>query len=184
MSSTTLRRACKIGPVAAVQIEYSVFERCIEGPSGTDLLATCRELGVAIVINSPLSRGLLTSTFSKGEAVGDSTDMRTKVMPRFLESNRDTNVRIAHGFKAFADKKACTVSQLAIAWLLKQGQDIIPIPGTKRLRYLEENWEAQNIELTDEEEKEIRQFAEENEIAGAVVPEQFASYVFRDTREE
>lgn len=184
VSSTTLRRACKIAPVAAIQSEYSAFSREIEGSAGTNLLATCRELGVAVVVSSPLGRGILTSSFSKGEAASDSQDMRPRVMPRFLEANRDQNVKIVSQFEAIAERKGCTVSQLAIAWLLKQGNDIFPIPGTKKLKYLEENWGALDISLTDEEEAEIRAFAKTSELAGGLVPEQYAHYLFRDTKEE
>lgn len=184
VSSTTLRRAVKIAPVAAVQTEYSVFSREIEGAAGTNLLATCRELGVAVVVACPLGRGLLTSTFSQGKDVGDSTDTRPKAMPRFQEGNREKNVGLIAQFRAFADRKGCTVSQLALAWLLKQGDDIFPIPGTKKIKYLEENWGALQISLTEEEEKEIRAFAETEELAGGQVPEPFAGYLYRDTKEE
>jgi hypothetical protein len=132
----------------------------------------------------PLGRGLLTSTFSKGEAVGDSKDIRPNVMPRFQEANRDQNVKVVSQFKALADKKGCTVSQLAIAWLLKQGDDIFPIPGTKKLKYLEENWGSLNVYLTDEEEAEIKAFVETAKLAGSSQPVQFAAYLFRDTKEE
>jgi aryl-alcohol dehydrogenase-like predicted oxidoreductase len=165
-------------------LEYSVFTRDIEGPAGHNLLATCRELGVAIVVATPLGRGLLTSTFGKGEAVGDSTDGRPRTHPRFQEANRDQNVKIVSQFKALADKKGCTVSQLALAWLLKQGDDIFPIPGTKKLKFLEENWAALDVSLTDEEEAEIRAFGEANELAGAGIPVGFEHYVYRDTKEE
>lgn len=184
VSSATLRRAAKIAPIAAVQTEYSVFSRDIEGDAGTNLLATCRELGVAVVVACPLGRGLLTSTFSQGKDVGDSKDMRPKSMPRFQEGNRQANVELVAQFKAFADRKGCTVSQLALAWLLKQGDDIFPIPGTKKIKYLEENWGALQIRLTDEEEEDIRAFAEKAELAGGTVPEAFAHYLFRDTKEE
>ncbi|MCJ1381395.1 hypothetical protein MMC17_004505 [Xylographa soralifera] len=184
VSSATLRRACKIASVAAVQVEYSVFTRNIEGPAGTNLLATCRELGVAVVVSSPLGRGLLTTTFSNGEAVSDRKDSRPRVMPRFQEANRDENIRIVSQFNALANKKGCSVSQLAIAWLLKQGDDIFPIPGTKRLKYLEENWDALDVSLTDKEEAEIRAFAETTELAGSHIPAQFAAYIYRDTKEE
>ena len=105
-------------------------------------------------------------------------------MPRFQEANRDQNVKVAGQFKALADKKDCTVSQLAIAWLLKQGGDIFPIPGTKKIKYLEENWGALDVSLTDEEEAEIRAFVETAELAGSHTPAQFADYLFRDTKEE
>jgi aryl-alcohol dehydrogenase-like predicted oxidoreductase len=184
VSSATLRRAFKIAPVTAVQVEYSPFVLDIESPAGTDLLATCRELGVTVVAAMPLGRGLLTSTFARGEAVGDSKDNRPRVMPRFMDANRDKNVKLVSQFKALADKKGCTTSQLAIAWLLKQGDDILPIPGTKKLKYLEENWGALDVHLTDEDEAEIRQFVETAEIAGHYMPPQFENYTFRDTKEE
>ena len=110
--------------------------------------------------------------------------MRPKVMPRFQEDNRDHNVQVVSQFKALADKKGCSVSQLALAWLLKQGHDIFPIPGTKQVKYLEENWGAIDISLSDKEEAEIRAFAGKVELAGAAVPPQFASYIYRDTKEE
>ncbi|RLM00061.1 hypothetical protein CFD26_103030 [Aspergillus turcosus] len=184
VSSATLRRACKVANVVAVQTEYCVFSRDIEGPTGTNLLATCRELGVAMVASCPLGRGVITSTFSKGEPVGDSDDRRPKVIPKFLEENRERNVKVASQFAALAEKKGCTVSQLALAWLLKQGNDIFAIPGTRRVKYLEENWGALQISLTDEEEAEIRAFAEKNEMAGGQVPDQFVEYLYRDTVEE
>jgi hypothetical protein len=184
ISSATLRRAFKIAPVAAVQVEYSALVLDIEGPTGTDLLATCRELGVTVVAAVPLGRGLLTSTFASGQAVGDSKDRRPLVMPRFMEANRDKNVKLVSQFKALADQKGCTTSQLAIAWLLKQGDDVVPIPGTKKLKYLEENWGALDVRLTDEDEAEIRHFVETVEIAGHYMPPQFEHYTFRDTEEE
>lgn len=116
--------------------------------------------------------------------MGDSTDMRPKVMPRFLDANRDHNVDIVAKFKALANKKGCTVSQLALAWLLKQGDDIFPIPGTKQIKYLEENWGALDVVLSDEEEKQIRAFGEVHELAGASQPDAFEAYLFRDTKEE
>ncbi|KAJ9150621.1 Aldo/keto reductase [Coniochaeta hoffmannii] len=183
VSSATLRRAVKIAPVAAVQTEYSVFDRSIEGPAGTDLLATCRELGIAVVCATPLGRGILTATFASGEAVGDK-DARGAVMPRFGKENREKNVPAVSQFKAVADKKGCTVAQLALAWLLKQGDDIIPIPGTKRVKYLEENWDSLRISLSDEEEAEIRALVGKLQIAGGSVPPAFEGFFFMDTKEE
>jgi aryl-alcohol dehydrogenase-like predicted oxidoreductase len=173
-----------VAPVAAVQVEYSPFVLDIEGPASANFLATCRELGVTVVAAMPLGRGMITSTFARGENVGDAKDLRPRVMPRFMDANRDKNVRIISQFKALADKKGCTTSQLAIAWLLKQGDDIIPIPGTKKLKYLEENWGALDVHLTDEEEAEIRRFVEAAEVAGHYMPPQYESYAFTDTAEE
>ena len=156
----------------------------IEGPAGTDLLATARELGVAVVAAMPLGRGLLTSTFASGAAVGDSKDMRTKMMPRFQEANREKNMKVVSQWQEIAHKKGCTATQLALAWMLRQGNDIFPIPGTKKLKYLEENWDSVNVRLTNEDVAEIRRFVESAELAGHYMPPQFEAYVFTDTAEE
>ncbi|KAI2607969.1 putative aldo-keto reductase [Hypoxylon sp. NC1633] len=182
VNSATLRRAVKIAPVAAVQTMYSVFSRQIEGPAGTDLLATCRELGVAVVIATPLGRGLITPEFGAGSPQFDDSDVRPKALPHFQDENREHNVRVVAGFRALADKKGCSVSQLALAWLLKQGDDILPIPGTKRIAYLEQNWAALDVVLSDAEDKEIRDFADANEMAGGDLPKGLESRLFRDTK--
>jgi len=156
----------------------------VEGPTGTDLLATCRELGVALIAAMPLGRGLLTSTFASGKSLGDEKDKRTFAMPRLTPANRDANEKVINQFKALADKKGCSTSQLAIAWLLKQGDDIIPIPGTKRTQYLEENWRCLDISISDEEDAEIRHFAESMQLAGGTLPPAFKHYEYRDTKEE
>lgn len=180
VSSNTLRRACKIAHVDAVQIEYAPFTQDVEGPTSTNLLATCRELGVAVFAYSPLGRGLLTGTLSK-EIITGRGDLRT-MLPRFAGDNFEVNLRVLEKFTAVANKKGCTPAQLALAWLLKQGQDIIPIPGTKKIKYLEENWDSLKIELTDEEEKEVRQAIESVDMTGS----RTVSYdaVFADTKEE
>lgn len=184
VSSATLRRAYKIAPVAAVQTGYSVFSREIEGPAGSDILATCRELGVAVVIATPLDRGLITNAFTKGEAIGEGFDIRPAAMPRFSAENTPKNTEAVSKLKEIADKKGCTVAQLALSWLLKRGDDIFPIPGTKKIKYLEENWATLEYPLSDEEEAEIDAFEKENAIAGGPVPPQFAHMLFRDTKEE
>ena len=136
------------------------------------------------MVATPLGRGLITSTFSNGEALGDSTDKRPHIMPRFQDGNREHNIKIVNQFKAFADKKGCTPSQLALAWVMKQGDDIFPIPGTKRMKYLEENCASLDVALTDEENAEIRAFGAAVELAGPSNPPAFASYLYRDTKEE
>ena len=166
-----------------VQVEYSPFVRHIEGPEGTDLLATCRELGISIVCFSPLGRGLLTGTVTK-ETLTQEGDYRSVSQPRFQGENFDANVRLVAQFKAIAERKGCTSSQLALAWLLKQGNDIIPIPGTKKIKYLEENWGALDVKLSDDDEEEIRTFLEEAKVAGGRVPEQYEHLLLVDTREE
>lgn len=105
-------------------------------------------------------------------------------MPRFMGDNRSKNVKLVSQFTVLAAKKGCTTSQLALAWLLKQGDDVFPIPGTKRMKYLEENWVALDLQLTDAEEEEIRKFLETAEIAGGYMPPSFEHYTFRDTKEE
>ncbi|KAF7557121.1 hypothetical protein G7Z17_g931 [Cylindrodendrum hubeiense] len=183
VSSTTLRRACKISAVAAVQMEYSPIVLDVEGPAGTNLLATCRELGVSLVAYSPLGRGLLTETFSNNEVGGDKKDMRQAFFPRFQEANRESNVKLVKHFKALADKKGCTTSQLSLAWLMKQGEEVIPIPGTRKIKYLEENWAALKIHLTDEEEAEIRRLVEATGMVGSRSP-LIHSTALCDTKEE
>lgn len=162
-------------------MEYSPFVLDIENEAGTNMLAACRELGVTMIPFAPLGRGLLTETFGKAEPLSDSADLRQAFFPRFQGENREKNVKIVNQFKALADKKGCTTSQLSLAWLLKQGDDIIPNPGTKRIKYLEENWGALQIHLTDEEEAEIRHFVETAEIAGSRQP---VKYGLIDTKEE
>ena len=126
MSSTTLRRAYQIAPVAAVQAEYSVTERGVEGRAGTDLLAACRALGVAFVCETPLGRGLLSGTFAAA-VDNDDDDMRVRALPRFQPANRGANAEAVAPFGALAARKGCSVSQLALAWLLKQGRDVFPM---------------------------------------------------------
>lgn len=172
-------------------MDYSPFVLDIESEKGTNLLSTCRELGIAIVAAMPLGRGMVTADFAAAASDNDTAaakatggDKRAATMPRFSDDNRPTNAEVIRQFKAMADKHGCTVSQLALAWLLKQGDDIIPIPGTKRIAYLEQNWEARNVKLTDEDEAEVRKFLEAAELAGGTLPPAFESYNYRDTVEE
>lgn len=146
MSSTTLRRAYRIAPVAAVQAEYSVTERGVEGGAGTDLLAACRALGVAFVCETPLGRGLLSGTFAAaGTTTADNDDLRVRALPRFQPANRGANAEAVKPFGVLAARKGCSVSQLALAWLLKQGRDVFPMyvfpcvssrPRSRRQRWL------------------------------------------------
>ncbi|KAI1854093.1 hypothetical protein JX265_003584 [Neoarthrinium moseri] len=182
VSSNTLRRACKVAHVDAVQIEYSVFERDVEGPSGTYLLQTARELGVAIVCYSPLGQGLLTGALNQKDAITKEGDWRAG-FPRFSGENYEANVQLVNKFKAIADRKHITPGQLALAWLLKQGDDIFPIPGTKRIKYLEENWAALKVQLTDGEVAEVRTLVETTNVAGARHLEAALSQCLADTRE-
>ncbi|KAK9415858.1 putative Aldo/keto reductase [Seiridium unicorne] len=184
LSSNTLRRACRIAPVAAIQVEYSPFMLNIEREAGTHLLSTCRELGVSVVCYSPLGRGMLTSTFADNNVVIAGADIRSAWIPRFKKENLDANVGLAKQFKVFADKKGCTASQLALAWLLKQGNDIVPIPGTKSIKYLEDNVGATHIDLTDEEVAEVRKFVEGVQVAGERHAPEGSDYDYVDTKAE
>ncbi|KAF4981911.1 hypothetical protein FZEAL_2380 [Fusarium zealandicum] len=179
-----LRRAVKIAPVAAVQVGYSPFERDIEGPDGTDILAAYRQLSIPVVAAMPRPRGMVTVDFTNGTAAVDEADMRKKMIPRFSEENRAKNMEIVGQFKTLADRKGRTTAQLSLAWLMKQGDDIISIPGTKRIKYLEENWASLDIHLTDGEEAEIRKFVQNADVAGGAVPDGFKNLYFGDTKEE
>lgn len=133
------------------------------------LLATCRELGVAVIAYSPLGRGFLTGAFKSTDDIPDG-DWR-KSVPRFQGENFDKNLVLVNQIKSLADKKGCTPGQLVLAWLMAQGEDIIPIPGTKKLKYLEENLGALKVKLTEEEIREIRKDVEAVEISGMRYPE-------------
>jgi aryl-alcohol dehydrogenase-like predicted oxidoreductase len=165
-------------------MEYSPFVLDIERTSGTNILATCRELGVAVVCYSPLGRGLLTGALTTKESISGPDDIRASYFPRFNDANLEKNVDLVYKFKTFADKKHCTTSQLALAWLLKQGNDIFPIPGTKKIRYLNENWNSLDVHLTDAEEVEIRNFVENAEMLGFRDVPVGKSHAFVDTVEE
>ena len=184
VSSTTLRRAHKIAPIACVQMEYSPFVLDIEGEKSTNILKTCRELGVAVVCYSPLGRGLLTGAFTTAESVNGERDMRGKMFPRFSEEYLPANMKLVNQLKVMADKKGCSVSQLVIAWTLKQGNDLIPIPGTKKIKNLEENLGALDVRISDEEEAEIRKFVESAEVLGYRSVPQGEALAYADTKEE
>jgi aryl-alcohol dehydrogenase-like predicted oxidoreductase len=133
----------------------------------------------------PLGRGLLTTNFIDGTASGhQGNDVRYQLIPRFMGENREKNIQRVSQFKGLADKKGITIAQLAIAWLSRQGDDIIPIPGTKKIEYFDENWAALDIVLSDEEEAEIRSFVEKEDIAGMPLPPALDGWLFRDTKEE
>jgi aryl-alcohol dehydrogenase-like predicted oxidoreductase len=148
--SETLRRAMKVHPIAALQSEYSLWSRQVET---NGVLAICRELGITFIPYSPLGRGFLTGAIQKVEDL-DETDWR-RTHPRFKEEALKANLKLVDTVKQIAGKKGCTPAQLALAWVLAQGQDIVPIPGTKRVKYLEENMGAINVALTDADRREI-----------------------------
>jgi aryl-alcohol dehydrogenase-like predicted oxidoreductase len=142
--SETIRRAHAVHPITAVQTEYSLWTR---DPEHNGVLATCRELGIGFVAYSPLGRGFLSGRFTSPEELDDN-DFR-KRGPRFTGENLQDNLKLAAKIKEIADEKQVTPAQLAIAWVLAQGEDIVPIPGTKRRTYLEQNAGAVDVVLTD-----------------------------------
>lgn len=141
-SASTIRRAHAVHPITALQTEYSLFSREPEA----ELLPTVRELGVGFVAYSPLGRGLLAARPSSLEQLSEG-DSRTDRFPRFKEENREHNLKLAERVREIAETKDATPAQLALAWLLHQGKDIVPIPGTRHPRYLEENVAAVDLEL-------------------------------------
>ncbi|KAH8879822.1 Aldo/keto reductase-like protein [Thozetella sp. PMI_491] len=164
ISSQSLRRAHKIVPIDAVQMEYSPWHLEIENEAGTDLLKTCRELGVTTFAYSPLSRGFLTGKVKSPDDF-EPNDVRNN-MPRFSKENFYKNMVLVDKIAELANKKGCTPSQLTLAWELAQGDDIVPIPGTKKIEYLEENLGAFDVTISPEENKEIRAVIESCEMIG------------------
>ncbi|MEV7978601.1 aldo/keto reductase [Streptomyces sp. NPDC086519] len=144
-SAETIRRAHAVHPIAAVQTEYSLWTRDPED----EVLPACRELGIGFVPYSPLGRGFLAGRFSSPDDL-DADDWR-RTGPRFTGDNLDANLRLAAKVKEIAAEKGVTPAQLALAWVLAQGDGIVPIPGTKRVGYLEENAAAVGVELTKED---------------------------------
>jgi len=158
----TLRRASRVHPIAALQSEYSLWTRDVES---NGVLAACRELGIAFVPYSPLGRGFLTGAIQKIEDL-DASDWRRSNYPRFQEEAFEANLKLAAGLQALAAEKGITAAQLALAWVLAQGENMVPIPGTKRLRYLEDNMGALNVKLTDADLKKIAAKLAEFQIVG------------------
>jgi aryl-alcohol dehydrogenase-like predicted oxidoreductase len=160
-SAETIRRAHKTHPIAALQTEYSLWSR--EPEDG--ILQATRELGIAFIAYSPLGRGFLTGQIKRFEDF-ESGDYRRNA-PRFQVENFQKNLDLVSRVEAIAKEKNCTASQLALAWLLAQGEDIIPIPGTKRRKYLEENAGAVEVKLTAEDLRRIDEVAPHGAAAGA-----------------
>src|SRR5258707_77455 len=157
----TLRRAAKVHPVAALQTEYSLWTRDVETKG---VLATCRELGIAFVPYSPLGRGFLTGAIQKPSDL-DPSDWRL-TNPSFAQEVFENNLKLAEAVKELAAKKKCTPAQFALAWVLAQGNDMIPIPGTKRFKYLEDNMGALAVQLTEADLKETDARLSELKVAG------------------
>ena len=152
-SANTLSRAAAVHPIAALQSEYSLWSRDVED---NGVLDTCRKLGIGFVAYSPLGRGFLTGAIEKRDDLA-ATDWRRTNYPRFSEESLKTNLELVAAVRQLAAKKSCTPAQLALAWVLAQGDDIVPIPGTKRLKYLEDNLGATDVTLSNDEEENIRE---------------------------
>lgn len=157
----TIRRAQAVHPITALQTEYSLWSRDPED----ELLPTVRELGIGYVAYSPLGRGFLSGQFTRPEDFAEDDYRRNS--PRFQGENFYKNLQLVDQVKAIATEKGVTPSQLALAWLLAQGDDVVPIPGTKRRRYLEENIAATEIKLTSEELSRIEAVAPQGIAAGS-----------------
>ena len=150
-SAATVRRAHAVHPITALQTEYSLWTRDLEA----EILPTLRELGIGLVAYSPLGRGFLTGAITSVDDLSED-DFRRRG-PRFAEEALAANLAIVDAVRAVADAKGATPGQVALAWLLAQGDDVVPIPGTKRVRYLEENVAAAAVELTADELRQLEQ---------------------------
>src|ERR671915_1507508 len=157
----TIRRAHAVHPISALQSEYSLFTRDPED----EILPTVRGLGIGFVAYSPLGRGFLTGAWKSIEDLPED-DTRSARFPRFSEENFRQNLELAERVREIAAEKGATPGQLALAWLLHQGEDIVPIPGTKRRRYLEENAGAVNVMLTEEDLRRIEETVPRGSAAG------------------
>ncbi|KAI1256921.1 hypothetical protein MGN70_002049 [Eutypa lata] len=153
-SSDTLRRGYAVHPISAVQIEYNPWTLDIEAESGTNLLDTCRDLGVAIVTYSPLGRGFLTGRYKTLDDLEEKDGRRN--LPRFSPENFSKNLDLVKIFEQLAAKKGATPAQVVLAWIMAQGPDFFPNPGTKTPKYLEQNLGAVNVEISPEDNKHIR----------------------------
>ncbi len=160
-SPATIRRAHKVHPITALQTEYSLWERHVE----KEILLTVRELGIGFVPYSPLGRGFLTGAITKKSDIGDK-DFRAVRYPRFTGENFDRNQVLVDRVRAIAERRGVKPGQLALAWVLAKGGDLVPIPGTKRRKYLEENAAAAEIRLTPHEVTELEAAVPQSEIAG------------------
>lgn len=169
----TLRRATKVHSITALQSEYSLWTRDPED----EVLPTCRELGISLVAYSPLGRGFLTGEIKTFEDL--PTDDYRRTSPRFQGENFEKNLELVRRVQEIAREKGCKPSQLVLAWVLAQGEDIVPIPGTKRRKYLEENVAALDVKLTPEDLLRINQVIPRSAAVGARYPEHMMRAVGR-----
>jgi aryl-alcohol dehydrogenase-like predicted oxidoreductase len=170
-SAATMRRAVKVHPIAALQTEYSLWTRDPE----SEILSTCRELGIGFVAYSPLGRGFLTGQFKRFEDL--AADDYRRISPRFQGDNFQKNLDLVKQVESIAKEKGCKPSQLALAWVLAQGDDIAPIPGTKRRKYLEENAGALEVQLTADDLRRLDEAFPEGSASGPRYNEQMMKLV-------
>ena len=163
-SPATLRRACATHPIAALQTEYSLWTRDPE----TEVLPTCRELGIGFVAYSPLGRGFLAAQIKSPEQLAEKD--RRRAHPRFAGENMERNLGLLAPIEMLASEKDCTPAQIALAWLLAQGDDIVPIPGTRRSDYVQQNAEAAAIVLTPADLERLEQAIPHGSAAGERYP--------------
>ncbi|HET7588028.1 MAG TPA: aldo/keto reductase, partial [Gammaproteobacteria bacterium] len=169
----TLRRAHAVHPITALQTEYSLWSRDPED----EILPTCRELGVGFVAYSPLGRGFLSGRIKRFDDL-DADDYRRN-SPRFQGENFERNIELVNRIEQLADDKGCTAGQLALAWVLAQGEDIVPIPGTTKRSHLEENVAAVDVTLSDADLDAIDEIAPQGAAAGLRYPEAMMKSVNR-----
>jgi len=172
-SAQTLRRASKVHPITALQTEYSLWTRDPEN----EILPTCRELGIGFVAYSPLGRGFLTGQIKRFEDL--PADDYRRLSPRFQGQNFQKNLDLVRRVEEIAAEKKCKPSQLALAWVLAQGEDIVPIPGTKRRKYLEENAGALTVKLTEDDLRRIGEVIPQGAAAGLRYPQEMMRAVNR-----
>jgi len=169
--SATLQRAMAVHPISALQSEYSLWTRDPED----GVLATCRELGIGFVPYSPLGRGFLTGEIRRFEDLAE--DDYRRFSPRFQAENFQKNLDLVARVQAIAKEKGCSAAQLALAWVMAQGKDVVPIPGTKRRKYLEENVAALDVKLTADDLRRIDEVAPAGAAAGPRYPEFMMAFV-------
>ncbi|KAJ5580685.1 aldo/keto reductase [Penicillium hetheringtonii] len=178
VSAATLRRAHAVHPISALQVEYSPFALDIESPN-SDVLDTCRELGIAIVAYSPIGRGILTGQIKSMSDLAED-DFR-RYLPKYSEEHFPKIQELVEGLKDVAKAHNCSSTQVSIAWLLAQGSDIIPIPGTRTTARMDENNASAQIQLSSEEVQKIRELIKRTEVPGSRYPEMMMQNIFADT---
>jgi aryl-alcohol dehydrogenase-like predicted oxidoreductase len=161
-SAANIRKAHATHPITALQTEYSLFTRDLED----EILPTIRELGIGLVPYSPLGRGILTGAITSEQSLDETDSRRSAYFPRLNGEALQANLRLVDQVRAIADEKGCTPGQLALAWVLAQGDDVVPIPGTKRVKYLEENVGAADVTLTADDLDRLAQAVPREAVAG------------------